>query len=136
MTPTLTALVLLGLWSIGLTVLIALTRVGITMKGGKAANEFAPGGEDIGGFVQRLARAHANCYENLPIFGAILLTAVVSGQAHVSDPWAVWIFYARIAQSLVHIASTSVPAVLVRFGLYLVQVVLLIIIALKILSLI
>ena len=129
MMPTLTALVGYAVWTLALTMLIAGTRSAITFSGQKAANDFSPTGEDLGGFSRRLARAHANCYENLPVAAAILLAAVLSGRGDLSDIYAMWILYARVAQSLVHMISTSVPAVMVRFAFYLVQVVLLVIIA-------
>ncbi len=134
MTPSLIALALYGLWTIFLTLHIAALRTVITTKGQKAANAFAPGAEDLGGYSQRLARAHANCYENLPVFGAIIGAAILSGQGAISDQWAMWILYARVAQSLVHLATTSVPGVMIRFALYLVQAVLLIIITLQLLG--
>ena len=43
---------------------------------------------------------------------------MVSNQAAITDPTAHWLLYARIAQSVVHAASTSVPAVMVRFLLF------------------
>ena len=128
MTPTLMAVVGYAVWTMALTMLIATVRSSITFKGGKAPNDFSPTGEDLGGFSQRLARAHANCYENLPVAAAIMLAAVVSGQGDVSDPHALWILYARVAQSLVHLASTSIPAVFIRFAFFLVQIVLLVMI--------
>ncbi len=136
MTPTLAALVLFALWMIGLKLLIAGMRSVITLSGRKKANDFAPSGEDLGGFSQRLARVHANCYENIGIVAVVLLAAVMSGQGAISDQYAMWILYARVAQSLVHLASTSVPAVFLRFGLYVVQLVLLIVIAFQILAVI
>ena len=133
MTPTLTSLTLFALWTLVLTLMIALTRIVIVQTGKKKANEFQASGEDIGGFSLRLARAHANCCENLPIVGAIFLAAILSGNGGTSDDWAMYILYARVAQSVVHLLSTSVPAVLVRFGFYLVQWALLVLIGVSIL---
>jgi uncharacterized MAPEG superfamily protein len=131
MTPTLMALLGFAMWTLLLSVAIALTRTTFVMRGVKPANEFSPTGEDIGGFSRRLARAHANCYENLPIVGAVLLVAILSANSAMADRYAMWILYARIFQSAVHMASTSVPAVYLRFGFYGVQVVLLTLIAVK-----
>ena len=39
-----------------------------------------------------------------------------------TDPTACWLLYARIGQSLVHMASVSLAAVMVRFSLFAVQV--------------
>jgi uncharacterized MAPEG superfamily protein len=126
MTPTLMALIGYAVWTLLLSMAIAGTRSMIVMRGGRAANDFSPTGEDVGGFSRRLARAHANCYENLPIFIAIGLGVVLSGHSEVADRYSLWVLYARIFQSLIHLASTSVPAVYLRFAFYLVQVVLLI----------
>ncbi len=134
MTPTLIALVGFALWTMALTVAIGGTRAYIAQTTGKAPNTFAASGEDVGGFSQRLARAHANCFENLPVVAAILLSVQVSGMHALSDPLAPWILVARVLQSIVHMASTSVPAVFIRFGFFLVQIVLLLVIALRALT--
>jgi len=52
---------------------------------------------------------------------AVVLAAVVSGNAAVTDPLALWVLGARVGQSTVHLASVSNEAVMVRFGLFLVQ---------------
>lgn len=124
---TATAIALLGLvvLSILLTVLIAGVRLAAAQGGKKAPNSFLPDGSDVSPFAYRVCRAHANGYENLPLSGAVFLYAIATAQTAVTDPTAMWFLYARIAQALVHVASTSVPAVFLRFGLYLVQVVLL-----------
>lgn len=131
MTPTLMALLGFAMWTLLLSVAIAMTRTILVMRGVKPANEFSPTGEDIGGFSRRLARAHANCYENLPIVGAVLLVAILAGNSAMADRYAMWILYARIFQSAVHMASTSIPAVYLRFMFYGVQIALLTLIAVK-----
>ena len=74
-------------------------------------------------FGRRLNRARDNCYENPPLFGALALAASLAGRTAVTDPLAMSVLYARIGQSVTHIASTSVPAVFVRFGFFLAQLV-------------
>jgi uncharacterized MAPEG superfamily protein len=64
---------------------------------------------------------HANCYENLPVFAALVLGAVVAGRAAVTDPLAMVVIYARIAQSTVHLLSTSEIAVAIRATFWTVQ---------------
>jgi uncharacterized MAPEG superfamily protein len=71
--------------------------------------------------MQRLARAHANCLEGLPIFGGFMLLAVVAGKASVTDPLALALIAARIVQSCIHLASTSSLAVTARFSAFAVQ---------------
>ena len=129
MSPTLTALVGYALWTLALALTIGLLRAALVMRGARAANDFSPTGEDVGGFSRRLARAHANCYENLPAVAAILIAALLSGEGALSDTYALWILYARLAQSAVHLATNSVIGVNVRFVFYLAQLALLAIIA-------
>nr|WP_244420846.1 MAPEG family protein [Mesorhizobium japonicum] len=38
--------------------------------------------------MQRLARAHANCIEGLPIFGGLLGVAIIISKTDVTDPLA------------------------------------------------
>ena len=79
------------------------------------------------GFGQRLTRAHANCFENLPIAGAVLLYAIATGQTAITDDLAMAFLGARLLQSLTHIISTAPPAVLLRFGFFVAQVAILLI---------
>jgi uncharacterized MAPEG superfamily protein len=83
---------------------------------------FDPNGSDLEGYGRRLTRAHANCYENIPLFIGVLLFAIVTGNSAITDATACWLLYARIAQSLTHLASTSMAFGMIRFGFYLVQV--------------
>ena len=121
MGPTATALVGFAGWFLLLTLILATIRTALELSGKKAANGFATDGSDLGGFTQRLTRARDNCYENLPLFAAVVLGAHISGSLAVTDPLAPWVLYARIGQSVTHIASTSVPAIFLRFGFYGVQ---------------
>jgi uncharacterized MAPEG superfamily protein len=75
----------------------------------------------VGAFGARLTRAHANCYESLPIFASLILVALVTGNAGVTDPLALWALAARVGQSTTHLLSTSNPAVQVRFAFFVVQ---------------
>jgi len=118
-----TALAVVGYagWTLGLLGGIAALRGGLTVSGRRAANAFAVTGEDVSAFSARLCRAHANCYENLPVFAALCLVALVTSHAAVTDPLAPWAVASRIAQSVTHLTSTSVRAVQLRFGFFLVQ---------------
>lgn len=131
MSPTATALLGFAAWTIFLVVALGAFRTSIAMTKGKKANTFSPSGEDLGGLGLRLTRAHANCYENLPVAGAILLYAIATGQTALTDPLAYAFIGARILQSATHVVSTSNPAVLVRFVLFVVQVAILIVWLLK-----
>lgn len=122
MTPTATALLGFAAWSILLVFGIATYRMFIAMTRHKALNSFAAAGTDVPPFGQRLTRAHANTYEFLPVAGVVMLYAIATGQTGVTDPLAPLFLIARLAQSVVHMASTSVPAVLVRFVFFAAQV--------------
>lgn len=86
-------------------------------------NEFRPDNSNLSPFMQRLARAHANCIEGLPIFGGLLLVALVTGQSSVTNPLAYPFLAARILQSCAHLLSSSVLIVNIRFAFFVVQLV-------------
>lgn len=122
MTPTATALLGYAAWTLLLLVMLGGVRTSLVMGGKKAPNAFDPSGEDLEGFARRLTRAHANCYENLPLAGAVLLYAITADQTAVTDGLAYIFLFARILQSLTHLLSTANMAVRVRFAFFLVQV--------------
>jgi len=72
----------------------------------------------------RAMRAHANCVENLPVFGAIVLGLYVGNVASASvNALAVAVLVARIMQSLVHVCFVQTNTVVsVRFGFFCVQI--------------
>lgn len=112
-----TEIALFGLiiWTLLLLVGIAALRSYLTLTGQRAINSYAPSGEDISPFSNRLCRAHANCYEFLPFVLAILLYAVATEQTSVTNRLALILLFARLAQSTVHLISTSNTAVVLRF---------------------
>jgi uncharacterized MAPEG superfamily protein len=82
----------------------------------------APQGSE---WYQRAMRAHMNCVENLPIFGALVVALIATGfQSPSIDTLSVIILSARIGQTLVHIGAppTNNWAAL-RFALFFVQIV-------------
>lgn len=126
MTPTATALLGFAAWTIFLVILLAFYRTSLVMGGKRKANSFNATGADVEGFGVRLTRAHANCYENLPVAGAVLLYAIATEQSATTDGFAYAFIGARILQSIVHLISTSPAAVTVRFALYIVQLAILV----------
>jgi len=122
MTPTALALLGYAAWSILLVTTIGLTRLAAVVGGRAAGNRFEVDGSDVSPFSERLARVHANCYENLPAFAAIALVALATGNSAVTDGLALWLLVARIAQSSIHLASTSEMAINARFACFLVQI--------------
>jgi uncharacterized MAPEG superfamily protein len=123
MNPSVSALGLFIAWALLLLVLMEAGRSFIVIRREKQSNEFKPDNANLSPFMQRLARAHANCLEGFPIFGGLLLLAIVTGRHDLTDPLAYWLVAARIAQSTVHLISLSVIAVNTRFSFFLVQIV-------------
>lgn len=135
MTATATALLAFVAWSIFLLMLLGAYRTSLVFGGKRAANSFAASGEDMEGFGKRLTRAHANCYEALPIAAAVMLYAIATNQTGLTDGLAYWLLGARLAQSITHLISTSAFFVTVRFGFFLVQIAIVIIWLLKLFGL-
>ena len=79
-------------------------------------------GED---WYRRGTRAHANCIENLPVFGAIVYVITAIGlQGPMVDTLCITILAARICQSTVHVSHVQTDAlVAVRFSFFSVQLV-------------
>ena len=119
-----TTIALIGYMALFIIILFVLAglRTKLTLSGKKAANSFSPTGEDAGAFSLRLVRAHANMYEFFPVYGGVLLIAIASGHTEITNGLAMIFLGARVLQALVHIASTSIMAVQVRFFFFLVQV--------------
>ncbi len=131
MTPTAVALLGFVSWALVLLMSLGTLRSIAVMTAGRAANSFSPSGEDMKGFGKRLTRAHANCYEFLPLAGIVMLYAIATGQAAATDGLAYAFIGARIAQSVTQLISTSNTFVLIRFGFFAVQLVILVIWLLK-----
>lgn len=77
-------------------------------------------GED---WYRRSMRAHANCIENLPVFGVIVLALYVAGVGGPTVNFlSISVLAARVAQSLVHVCFVQTNTVAaVRFAFYFVQ---------------
>lgn len=108
-------------WALLLLVVMEVLRSYFVLTGRARSNEFKPDNSNISPFMQRLARAHANCVESLPVFGGLLVVALATGRTGATDALAPWLLGARIVQSSIHLASTSVVAVNARFAAFVVQ---------------
>ncbi|MHA6203728.1 MAPEG family protein [Dyella soli] len=108
-------------WALYLLVLMEAIRSYLVVSGRARSNEFKPDNANLSPFLQRLARAHANCIESLPVMGGLLLVAIATSRTEVTDTLAPWLLIARIAQSMTHLASLSVIAVNTRFAFFAVQ---------------
>ena len=112
------------------TVLLLLATVGVyrwsrILTGRVAIRNFRADQVEGADWYLRAMRAHANCVENLPVFGAIVLGLYVGRVAGAFvNALAVTVLVARILQSLVHVCFVQTNAVAsVRFGFFFVQIV-------------
>ncbi len=119
--PTSIALTGFIAWTLALLVLMEVMRTKMVITGEVPANGFVPDNANLSPFMQRLARAHANCLEGLPIFGGLMLVALVTGRGGLTDPLAPVLLGARVIQSTIHVASLSNVAVTLRFSAFAVQ---------------
>ncbi|MDX2425350.1 MAG: MAPEG family protein [Cycloclasticus sp.] len=128
MNTTLNALAGFAGWTLLLTFVLVSMRMYYALVCDQkiALNNFQPDGSDVDGFGKRLTRAHLNCIETLPVFASLVIVASLSSQLAIMEATVMYVLYARIAQSVVHIISTSLVAVLIRATLWTVQIALLI----------
>ena len=118
-----TVLTALIAWALFLLILMEVARSRLVISGAVASNEFRPDNSNLSPFMQRLSRAFANCVEGLPIFGGLLVVALLTDRTSITDPLALWLLAARIVQSSIHLASLSVMAVNLRFAAFAAQMV-------------
>lgn len=121
MPTTAVALTGFNVWALALLILMEAIRSKMVVRKEMQANGFDPGNSNLSPFMQRLARAHANCIEGLPIFGGLMLVALVTDRADATDALAYVFLAARILQSSIHMVSLSSLAVTFRFLAFAVQ---------------
>jgi uncharacterized MAPEG superfamily protein len=112
----------------GWTLIVLSTTVGVyrwsrILTGRAAIHEFRAGVPHEKDWYRRAMRAHANCVENLPVFGAIVLALVVSKlNSSTLDALALIIMASRIVQTMTHISfEETSTAVSVRFTFFIIQ---------------
>jgi uncharacterized MAPEG superfamily protein len=118
--------VLLGFagWTLSILFLsVGVYRWSHILTGRRAIAEFRADGVDGADWYKRATRAHANCIESLPVYGAIVLAAHC---AHVDDSLldvlACVLLIARLIQSAIHISLVQTNKVVsVRFSFFFVQ---------------
>jgi uncharacterized membrane protein YecN with MAPEG domain len=74
-------------------------------------------------WYRRGMRAHGNCVENLPVYGAIVLILAITGlDTPMLDALALVLIVARCCQTLVHVSFLETNlSVSIRFSFYAVQ---------------
>ena len=112
MTPSLFVLTAFIAWTLILLVLMEILRARLVMIKAVAANAFRPDNSNLSPFMQRLARAHANCVEGLPIFGGLLIVAVLANKTALTDPLAYAFLIARVVPvSYTHLTLPTIYSV-------------------------
>ena len=124
MTTPLYCLVAFATWTLALVLLIiGPFRVVSVLKGTARPNAFpaaVPHGPD---WYQRAMRAHANCVENLPVFGALVLVAHQVGlRDGLFATLSTVVVGARVGQTLMHLSSGRSRIINIRFGFFFIQV--------------
>ena len=114
----------------GWTVLLLLCTVGVyrwsrILTGTVPIRNFRADQIEGAEWYRRAMRAHANCIENLPVFGAIVLVLYAGNvTGSLVDKLAIAILIARIMQSLVHVGLVQTNTVAsIRFAFFFVQIV-------------
>ena len=118
------ALILFTGWTFLLVLAVFVYR-GLRLLQGTPINSWPRGSKSPGdaALVTRIADAHANCLENLPIFAVLVLSAHALGHTEATNQYAPFVFWARLGQSSAHLIGTSQPLVLVRATFWAVQLV-------------
>ena len=120
MTATESTILWLAIWWAVVLIQLPLIRMIASKSTGNMS--FDPNGSDLEGYGRRVTRAYGNCVENIPLFMGILIFALVTDNTAITNGTAYWLLFARIAQSVTHMISTSTAMVMVRFTFYLIQV--------------
>lgn len=125
MTVPLACLVFFAAWTLGLVAIgVGPWRVGNVLLRGVRPNSFSAANPEGPDWYLRLMRAHANCVENLPVFGALVLVGHLSGLQDGLFATLCQVFVAaRVGQTFAHLASGRSLVVNIRFSFYLVQLV-------------
>ena len=112
------------------TVLLLLSTVGVyrwsrILTGRVPIRDFRADQVEGEDWYRRSMRAHANCIENLPVFGAIVLALYISGVGGSTVNYlSISLLVARVIQSSVHVCLVQTNTVAaVRFAFFFVQIV-------------
>lgn len=110
-----------------LTLVLAFLYVGyratVGLLGKTPFNSWTRGEQtwDDPAIITRIHHAHLNCLENLPVFAAVVLAAFMLDKLAVVDALACYYMIARVAQTGIHLVSTSAAAVFLRANALFVQ---------------
>jgi uncharacterized MAPEG superfamily protein len=125
MTTPLWVLLAFAVWTLAVLMIgVGIRRWTLILTGRAQLTDFPADVPHGSTAYRRAMRAHANCVENLPVFGAIVLTAYAAQvTAPILDTLAAAVLVARICQTLIHLLLVETnTTVLVRFIFFLTQV--------------
>ena len=119
-----TILALLGYitWILVLLICLATYRTLLVAKKEQAVNGFKPDGSDSPALGERITRAQSNCVESFAFIGGLMLLALATDSAAITNGLALFLLAARLGQSVTHLISTSELAVQIRFAFFLAQI--------------
>jgi len=126
MTTPIWSLLAFAVWTIAVLLAgIGIRRWSLILTGNAQLTDFPADTVHGSPAYRRAVRAHANCVENLPMFGAIVFAISASGVASPTiDTLAVVFLIARVCQSLVHMLLLETnTTVLVRFSFFFAQII-------------
>jgi uncharacterized MAPEG superfamily protein len=116
-----------AVWTLSLLAFtIGIYRWNLILRGARDIHTFrADASEDSPDWYRRATRAHLNCIENLPVFGAIIAVATFAQlRSPAFDGLACTVVVARVAQSLTHVSfPISARSVSFRFTFFSIQLV-------------
>lgn len=123
--PIVVLLAFAGWTLLSMTLTVGAYRWYHILSGRKRIGEFSEYRIEGQEWYKRALRAHANCVENLPVYGAIILTIVATGiSSSLLDILAMVFLTARIAQTSAHISfQHSDLSATVRFLFFFIQLV-------------
>lgn len=114
----------------GWTLVVLVGTVGVyrwsrILTGRAVIYEFRAGVPHEKDWYRRAMRAHANCVENLPVYGAIVLALVVSNlNSCTLDVLALALLASRVVQTVTHIGfEETSTAVSIRFTFFIIQLI-------------
>jgi len=111
-------------WTIGVLIFpIGVYRWNLILRGTRGIHSFRADASEGADWYRRAMRAHANCVENLPVFGALVALASVTGTASTPlDVLACVVIAARFGQTITHVGfrETALSGS-VRFGFFAAQ---------------
>lgn len=112
------------LWTLLLAAIMVTGRSLLVLTGRARADDFPAYEYNPDHFFDRVARAYLNALETLPILVALIMAAWYTRQLDLAISPALWVLIARVGQSVVHMIGVNHWLVLIRFTLFLIQLVL------------